>query len=110
MPALQVKDCPSAVYEQLRTCASEENRSISQQALTIIEDFLSAREIACDVRPHQPAPRQHSRYAASHDDINYAEKRQATFRRLDTLPPFPLSEDAPSAVELLARIRAEEAR
>ena len=39
MPALQVKDCPTEVYEELRRCASRENRSISQQALTILEDY-----------------------------------------------------------------------
>ena len=44
MPALQVKDCPSDVYERLRACAAEENRSISQQALTIIENYLRMRE------------------------------------------------------------------
>ena len=44
MPALQVKDCPASVYEQLRACADEENRSIAQQTLTIIQDFPAARE------------------------------------------------------------------
>ena len=46
MPALQVKDCPTEVYEELRRCASRENRSISQQALTILEDYLGFRDFA----------------------------------------------------------------
>ncbi len=110
MPALQVKDCPSTVYEQLRTCASEENRSISQQALTIIEDYLNVRKDACGNSASEPIPHQRSRYAATYDTTDYTEKRQAAFRCLDALPPLPLSKNAPSAVELLAQIRAEEAR
>ena len=45
MPALQVKDCPADVYEKLRKCAEEENRSISQQTLTIIEYLKQCREV-----------------------------------------------------------------
>ena len=44
MSALQILDCPTEVYERLRACAREENRSISQQALTAIEDFLNLRD------------------------------------------------------------------
>lgn len=31
MPALQVKDFPSDLYEDLRACASRQDRSLSQQ-------------------------------------------------------------------------------
>ena len=52
MPALQVKDCPHDVYEKLRECAAEENRSISQQALTILEDYLAMREALKTAQPN----------------------------------------------------------
>lgn len=42
MPALQVKECSEDVYERLRACAANENRSIAQQTLTIIQDYLNA--------------------------------------------------------------------
>lgn len=102
MPALQVKDCPTEVYEELRRCASRENRSISQQALTILEDYLGFRDFA----PHD---RSSSRNRGS-ERPNYIEKRKRLFERIDKLPPIPVSELAPSSADILAEIREEEAR
>lgn len=103
MPALQVKDCPTEVYEELRRCAARENRSISQQALTILEDYLGFRDFA-----------QHDRSASAskRDDgnTNYIEKRKRIFERMDRLPAIPVSERAPSSADILAEIREEEAR
>ena len=70
MPALQVKDCPTEVYEELRRCASRENRSISQQALTILEDYLGFRDFV----PHDrsvPA----SKRSAENTEIREKEAR-----------------------------------
>jgi hypothetical protein len=44
MPALQVKDCPSSVYDRLRLCADLEDRSISQQTLHILKQYLDIYE------------------------------------------------------------------
>lgn len=110
MPALQVKDCPEAVYEQLRQCAAEQNRSISQQALTIIEGFLNEY-------PGRRSGPQHANARAgsfsfkAHEPAAYGiEKRKAAFDRIDRLPPLAADPSAPSSVDLLAHIREEEAR
>lgn len=103
MPALQVKDCPVEVYEELRRCAARENRSISQQALTILEDYLGFREPVRDTRSSS-ARREHN------EKTSYIEKRKRIFERIDKLPAIPVSELAPSSADLLAEIRREEAR
>lgn len=103
MPALQVKDCPTEVYEALRRCAARENRSISQQALTIIEDYLGFRE-----------PAQHASSVSSlnrdSERISYIEKRKRLFEKMDRRRAIPVSADAPSSADILAEIREEEAR
>ena len=42
MPALQVKDFPAELYEELRACAAAEDRSISQQTVRILREYLRA--------------------------------------------------------------------
>lgn len=42
MPALQVKDFPADLYEDLRACAAENDRSISQQTTSILRSYLAA--------------------------------------------------------------------
>lgn len=98
MPALQVKDCPAAVYEALRICAERENRSISQQTLTIIEQYLGMRE-GWPYRATPPA-----------EPINYAERHKRALEKIRKLPCIPVTDDRPNAAELLRQIRLEEAR
>lgn len=100
MPALQVKDCPIYVYEKLRQCAIRENRSISQQALTIIEEYLDIRERAYP-----------SRYADG--DAAKTERiarRREAFARIEAHRPIPVSKEVPRSDEIMAEIRREEAR
>ena len=42
MPALQVKDFPSDLYEELRECAARQDRSISQQTVHVLREYLRA--------------------------------------------------------------------
>lgn len=42
MPALQVKDFPSDLYEELRACAAIQGRSISQQTVHVLREYLHA--------------------------------------------------------------------
>jgi len=102
MPALQIKDCPTEVYEELRRCASRENRSISQQALTILEDYLGFRDFV----PHDRS----SLRNRCGEKPSYIEKRKRLFERIDKLPAIPVSELAPSSADILAEIREKEAR
>ena len=107
MPALQVKDCPADVYERLRVCAAEENRSISQQALTIIEDFLEMRSNAPLLASRSFMP---DAGFCEGGEVDYVSKRRRSFERIGELDPLPVSDKVPRADELLADIRAEEAR
>ena len=117
MTALQVRDCPPEVYEQLRQCATEENRSISQQVLTIIEDYLSRRSAAkqsaaetSDAGAIAPPIFHRSKYSIKHDDIDYRERRKKVFEKIREFPPIPIDEERPRSDVLLAQIREEEAR
>ncbi len=44
MPALQVRDFPDDIYEELRRCAEEDRRSIAQQTIVAVEDYLERRK------------------------------------------------------------------
>lgn len=106
MPALQIKDCPAEVYERLRTCAREENRSISQQALTAIEDFLDLREglkAPADMRVRMLKPS----WVREKKEPDYLARRREVFARIDKLKPIPVTEATPNSVELLAEVREE---
>ncbi|MBQ9003866.1 MAG: hypothetical protein IJ087_18625, partial [Eggerthellaceae bacterium] len=105
MPPLQVKEFPADVYERLRQCAREENRSISQQTLTIIEDYLAMRNGATA----DPA-QQYGGTPSLPPSESYVEKRQRAFARIAALSPLPVSNAAPCAADLLSAIREEEAR
>lgn len=108
MPALQVKDCPESVYDELRICARDENRSISQQALTIIEEYLGFRNSTSNIEqtPQTKFPVQNKK----EDSINYVEKRLRIFEDLAKLPPLNNTKNMPSMAELVRQSRDEDAR
>ena len=120
-PPLQVKDCPTEVYERLRACAARENRSIAQQTLTIIEEYLGMRPASNPepVSASNPAPRrlsgEHARprllYSnEEQDDTDYLSTFRERLKLFDDLPPIPVSERCPRSDVILAQIREEEAR
>ena len=41
MPALQVRDFPAALYDELKECAARNHRSIAQQTIIAVEEMLS---------------------------------------------------------------------
>ena len=109
MPALQVRDFPADLYEELRIYAAEESRSISQQVVVIIKDFLSHRGEATERRVSEYcAPR--SSYNPAHRDPVDLDRRREVLRKLNELPSIPVTKDCPSSAELLRQIREEEAR
>lgn len=118
MPALQIKDCPADVYEQLRACAAEQNRSISQQTLTIIQEYLArynSGEIAAAAFERGASGEQGRMVSvrplyAERKDGGYLERRNKAFERLSKLPPIPISDRSPRADILLAQVREEDAR
>lgn len=107
MPALQVKECPTAVYERLRECANRENRSISQQALTIIEGYLGFRDMGEFSDLDDPkGPSGSSRRPKG----GYLAERERVFERISKLRPLPVTKKLPDSAELLAQVREEDAR
>lgn len=42
MPALQVRDFPAGLYEELKECAALNHRSIAQQTVIAVEEMLAA--------------------------------------------------------------------
>lgn len=44
MANLQIKGIDSELYEELKKLAAEENRSVSQQTLFLIKDYLAKRQ------------------------------------------------------------------
>ena len=109
MTALQVKDCPVALYERLRACAERENRSISQQIVTILEEYLGMRASGRMINEPRAAASRFG-YAGERRETDYLARRREVFDRIRELPPIPVSEIAPRVDAILARIREEEAR
>lgn len=116
MPALQVKDCPDELYERLRICANEQNRSISQQTVTILEEYLGMRPASKPAVPTAPlmpeAGRPRLLYSIGNrqDDVDYISRRARIFEEIAQLPQIPITETAPRTDVILAQIREEEAR
>ena len=91
MPALQVRDFPDQLYEELRLCAQREYRSIAQQAIFAVQDYLA---------------RENKRIAeAEKPKTDYAERRQQVFERIDSLPPFELPEGFPTPQQIIRELR-----
>ena len=44
MPALQVRDFPDDLYEQLKAYAASQHRSIAQQTIVAVEQMLEAAD------------------------------------------------------------------
>ena len=41
MPALQVRDFPATLYDELKECAARNHRSIAQQTIIAVEEMLA---------------------------------------------------------------------
>lgn len=48
MPALQVRDFPDELYEQLKACAAKEHRSVAQQTIVAVEQMISNKQSGQD--------------------------------------------------------------
>ena len=122
MPPLQVKDCPQDVYEKLRECAQRDNRSMAQQTLTILQEYLGMREASSglDAWTTQSKRSMESSPLGGHIDprgtsylhedtsSDYLTRYKETLKRIDALPTVPVTKTRPRADILLAEIREEE--
>lgn len=109
MTALQVKDCPDTVYDALRRRAASENRSIAQQALTLLEEGLGLRER----HPDGSFPRENNirlspwSQMPARSEHEARGMRGAIFERLDALPRVALPNNYATTADLVADCRDE---
>ena len=110
MPALQVKDFPADVYEDLRTCASNEDRSISQQTVHILRKYLELykKAVRSSSNPENlvfgSLKAEADTAAASSDRF---EKRRRALQRIAELPPVELPPGYDSIADLIREGREE---
>lgn len=103
MPALQVRDFPEDVYEQLRLCAERNHRSIAQQTIVAVEEMLRGENSARGEKQSFLQDRR-SRYVDYDTEaarITRRERRKALFAEIHALPKFEVPDDFPDASELV---------
>lgn len=103
MPALQIKDCPQDTYEQLKLVAAAENRSISQQMLTILQEYLKNRS---SFRSSEESWRD-IWVPEERSGVDYVAKRKRAIERLNELPRFGLPDGYTNAADLVHDAREE---
>lgn len=95
MPALQIRDLPQDLYDELKRRAEREHRSMAQQATVAIEQHL---RLVPPVRQPTEEEERQARIA----------KRRAIFERIDNLmEDVRIPDDFPSIVEIVHEGRRE---
>lgn len=112
MPALQVKDFPDDLYEELRECAAQECRSVSQQTIYGLREFLRMHKAYQSVK--------NALWAAPYftdlleDDekqkrLKRAKRRRELREQIREQEPASIPDDFPSAAEIIQEMREERA-
>lgn len=113
MPALQVREFPDDIYEELKAAAAREHRSIAQQTIICVERFLqeaSARERKAENEGYRhrgtslPYCRQDE---STREREARIAKRRETFRRIDAFPKLDLPSGALGPVDIIRGMREE---
>ena len=113
MPALQVREFPDDIYEELKAAAAREHRSIAQQTIICVERFLqeaSARERKIDNEGcrHRVTPRSsYQQDESTREREARIAKRRETFRRIDALSKLDLPNGALGPVDIIRGMREE---
>ena len=107
MPALQVRDFPDDLYEQLKAYAASQHRSIAQQTIVAVEQMLEAADAqhywdGHDLHRLERRPRYFD-FDTEAKRAARIEKRKELFAEIDKLPKF----DFPDTVELIRQGREE---
>lgn len=114
MPALQVKDFPSDLYEELRDCAAANDRNISQQTIRILREYLKVYKQAGGsanwvVRPSIEQPEKVSESRKQREDViaERIERRKRIFEQIHAMPKIEIPDDFPEPAELIRQMREE---
>lgn len=111
MPALQVRDFPEELYEQLKDCAKREHRSIAQQTVACVDWYVNgagAPGAPLAWRGGEQERRDRDREPIwMHHELppEQVEERRKLFAELEALPIFDVPDGFPSAVELIREDR-----
>ena len=107
MPLLQVKNCPERIYEGLRSLAISEHRTIAQQVLAILDDYLNGYTAQSNAPSASPRPRSLYGYRETPEEIaERIERRKKLFERIDRLPKITLPEGF-NAADIVRECREE---
>lgn len=104
MPALQVKDFPSDVYDDLRQCAAQEDRSISQQTIHILRRYLALYKTAARTSGSPEAVVFNTIEDATAARI---KQREEVFRQIEELPPLDIPDEDDFIVKMIHEGREE---
>ncbi len=109
MPALQVRDFPDDLYEQLKSYAASQHRSVAQQTIVAVEEMLAAQDAShyWDGETLHRAVGQ-PRCLDFDTEVQRAErikKRKELFAEIRKMPKFDIPDDFPSAAELVRQGR-----
>ena len=106
MPALQIRDIPQGLYDELRLRAEREHRSLAQQATVAIEQHL--RMVPPAERPARQLTEEEERQLTEEEERQArVAKRKAIFARIDAMPKVEIPEDFPDVVEIIHEGREE---
>lgn len=116
MPALQVRDFPDELYEQLKECAARNHRSIAQQTIAYVEQGMSREGTEREFQvirggKHASGEKPRSIYVPRRDSEEERAariaKRKAAFEDIKKLPwngPLPVGDEI---VEMIRESREE---
>lgn len=121
MPALQVKEFPDDLYVRLRACAAQEHRSITQQTLSIIQQYVSAKESAAQRVSGSSVASAGAFCADQGESVGTAAqtlsffsgrearaaRRRAAFERMEKRAPVRMPEEYETVASLVAASREE---
>ena len=113
MPALQVRDFPEDLYEELKNAADRDRRSIAQQTTYLVEQALhrhpaqqTAGYPASGSLPAEGLLNPGRVYETEASRQARIEKRRGVFARIDRLPETILY-DAPDPAVVVRQMREE---
>lgn len=111
MPALQVRDFPDDLYEELKLYAATQHRSVAQQTIVAVEQMLEAKN-ASHYWDGETLYRAASRpryinFDSEKERLARIEKRKALFEEIHALPKVNIPANFPSTLELIHQGRAE---
>jgi plasmid stability protein len=98
MPALQVREFPIDLYEELRVYAAQENRSIAQQTIVAVREYLHTANRIISTEPES---------AVANATSERVERRRRYFEHLEAYPKVIIPDDFPSPEEIVRQIRDE---